>query len=416
MGNKLAPEIRYEGFTDSWEQRKLIEMLAQPITDGPHETPELAEEGIPFISVDAIVDNRIDFARKRGFITEKYNDQCCKKYKPQFHDVYLVKSGSTVGKTAIVETHERFNIWSPLAAMRSGDKSEAYFLYYMLQTRSLQTQVFDKCSHGTQPNLSMRQLEQFDVSRPSIEEQKKIGIFFKNLDNLITLQQRKLENVKKMKAGFLQKMFPKNGKNSPEIRFPGFTDAWEQRRLGDVVKMIGGATPSKANKAYWDGDIVWLSSQEIKERYVSVGTYTITEKAVRESATKIVRAFTPLIVSRSGILARMFPITLPTVDVAINQDIKALLFDSEILDTDFLVSQLEMNENTILTSIVKTGTTVQSVSMPDFEKLIISIPTIQEQQKIGDTFKKLGNFITLYKRELDALRETKKAFLQKMFV
>ncbi|WP_138496009.1 restriction endonuclease subunit S [Paenibacillus pinistramenti] len=182
--------------------------------------------------------------------------------------------------------------------------------------------------------------------------------------------------------------------------FVGFRSfAWEQRRLGDVVKMVGGATPSKANKAYWNGDIVWLSSQEIKDRYVSAGTYTITEKAVRESATKVVPAFTPLIVSRSGILARMFPITLPTVDVAINQDIKALLLDSGILDTYFFVSQLEMKENTILTSIVKTGTTVQSVNMPDFEKLIISIPSIREQQKIGKTFKNLDNLITLHQRE-----------------
>lgn len=201
----------------------------------------------------------------------------------------------------------------------------------------------------------------------------------------------------------------------PEIRFNGFTNAWEQRELGDVVKMVGGATPSKANKAYWDGEIVWLSSQEIKDRYVSAGTYKITEKAVRESATKVVPAFTPLIVSRSGILARKFPITLPTVDVAINQDIKALFFDSEILDTDFFVSQLEMKESTILTSIVKTGTTVQSVNMPDFEKLVISIPSIREQQKIGKIFYELDNLITLHKRKLDGLRALKKGYLQQMF-
>lgn len=203
--------------------------------------------------------------------------------------------------------------------------------------------------------------------------------------------------------------------NVPKIRFPGFTDAWEQRELGEVVKVVGGATPSKANKAYWGGDIVWLSSQEIKDRYVSAGTYTITEKAVRETATKVVPAFTPLIVSRSGILARMFPITLPTVDVAINQDIKALFFDSEILDTDFFVSQLEMKENTILTSIVKTGTTVQSVNMPDFEKLIISIPSIQEQQEIGNTFKNLSNLITLHQRKLNNVKSLKAGLLQKMF-
>lgn len=166
-------------------------MLIQPVTDGPHETPELVDEGIPFISVDAIVDNKIDFNRKRGNISEEYDEVCCKKYKPQLHDVYLVKSGSTVGKVAIVETTERFNIWSPLAALRCGDKTNPYFLYNLLQTKDLQAQVVDKSSNGTQPNLSMRELEKFTVTVPGyLEEQDKIGEFFSHLDNLITLHQR----------------------------------------------------------------------------------------------------------------------------------------------------------------------------------------------------------------------------------
>ncbi len=87
------PEIRFEGFTDDWEQRKVLDLLVQPVTDGPHETPRLVENGIPFISVDAIVDNKIDFSRKRGDVSEEYDAECCKKYKPQYHDVYVVKSG-----------------------------------------------------------------------------------------------------------------------------------------------------------------------------------------------------------------------------------------------------------------------------------------------------------------------------------
>lgn len=149
------------------------------------------ETGIPFISADAIVDNKIDFSRKRGYITEEYDFQCCKKYKPELYDVYLVKSGSTVGKVAIVETMRRFNIWSPLAAMRCKDKSAPYFLYVLLQTKKNQMQVKDKASNGTQPNLSMRELEQFDVIVPNLrDEQIKIGKFFRSLDDLITLHQR----------------------------------------------------------------------------------------------------------------------------------------------------------------------------------------------------------------------------------
>lgn len=206
------PKIRFKGFTEPWEQRKVLDLLIQPITDGPHETPKLVEEGVPFISVDAIVDNKIDFNRKRGNISEEYDELCCKKYKPQFHDVYLVKSGSTVGKVAIVETTARFNIWSPLAAMRCGEKTYPYFLYDLLQTKDLQAQVADKASNGTQPNLSIRELEKFPVSVPSnLEEQKKIGDYFRNLDHLITLHQRKCDTLKELKKYMLQNMFPKKG-------------------------------------------------------------------------------------------------------------------------------------------------------------------------------------------------------------
>ncbi len=203
-----VPELRFAGFADAWEQRKLIDLLNQPITDGPHETPNLVEKGIPFISADAIVDNRIDFSRKRGFITEEYDLQCRKKYGPELYDVYLVKSGSTVGKVAIVETTKQFNIWSPLAAMRCKGKTNPYFLYFLFQTKENQNQVKSKASNGTQPNLSMRELEQFNVQiSPLHDEQQKIGAFFKQLDSLITLHQRKLEKLQELKKGYLQKMF-----------------------------------------------------------------------------------------------------------------------------------------------------------------------------------------------------------------
>lgn len=173
-GSKF-PQLRFAGFADAWEQRKLIDLLNQPITDGPHETPNLVEKGIPFISADAIVDNRIDFSRKRGFITEEYDLQCRKKYGPELYDVYLVKSGSTVGKVAIVETTKQFNIWSPLAAMRCKGKTNPYFLYFLFQTKENQNQVKSKASNGTQPNLSMRELEQFNVQiSPLHDEQLKL--------------------------------------------------------------------------------------------------------------------------------------------------------------------------------------------------------------------------------------------------
>ena len=229
------PKIRFKGYTDEWEQRKVLDLLVQPVTDGPHETPRLVENGIPFISVDAIVDNKIDFSRKRGDISEEYDAECCKKYKPQYHDVYVVKSGSTVGKVAIVETTDRFNIWSPLAALRCEGKTNPYYLFYLLQTRRMQAQISDKASNGTQPNLSMRELEKFDVLvTDNAEEQQRIGDYFKSLDTLITLHQRQLNNLKKLKKICLKKMLYENNTKEKEI-MPELESMIEQKLIEQLI-------------------------------------------------------------------------------------------------------------------------------------------------------------------------------------
>ncbi|MBT8912513.1 restriction endonuclease subunit S [Lactobacillus delbrueckii subsp. bulgaricus] len=202
------PAIRFKRYNSAWVLRRIIDLLNQAITDGPHETPCLVGKGIPFISADAIVNNKIDFSRKRGNITKEYDLECCKKYRPQMHDIYLVKSGSTVGKVAIVETTTRFNIWSPLAALRCGEKSDPYFVFFLMQTEKFQTQVKNKASNGTQPNLSMRALERFKVI-VSIElsEQQAIGNLLKKVNELIDLHKHKIDNLIAIKQWLLQNMF-----------------------------------------------------------------------------------------------------------------------------------------------------------------------------------------------------------------
>lgn len=195
LAAELAAELasrksQYQYYRDNLMQNvrgekiRIIDMLAQPVTDGPHTTPAFVEAGVPFISVDAVWDGKIHFENMRGYITEEFDLECCKKYKPQKHDVYMVKSGSTTGKVAYVDTDMRFNIWSPLAAMRVNDKNSSRYLYHLLQTKSIQEQVKAKSSRGSQPNLSMRVLEQFQVKVPPLPEQKRIADILDRFDTL----------------------------------------------------------------------------------------------------------------------------------------------------------------------------------------------------------------------------------------
>ena len=186
-----ARKIQYSFYRDyllamkpQWNHVKIIDMLSQPITDGPHTTPQFVQNGVPFISVDSIWDGKIHFEKMRGYITEAFDEECCKKYKPQKNDVYMVKSGSTTGKVAFVDTDIRFNIWSPLAAMRVNEQNSARFLFYLLQTEKVQKQVKAKASHGSQPNLGMRELEQFEVDVPPLDVQNRIVNVLDNFEEI----------------------------------------------------------------------------------------------------------------------------------------------------------------------------------------------------------------------------------------
>ena len=165
-----------------YKEVALLELLCQSIADGPHETPVFVDSGIPFISAEAIHDTRIDFSKIRGFISSEYNEQCNKKYKPQINDVFMVKSGSTTGKVAMVTDSREFNIWSPIAAMRTNTSLLPRYLFYTLQTKDIQNQVVKYASNGSQPNLSMRKLEQFKIKVPPMDMQERIVKVLDNFD------------------------------------------------------------------------------------------------------------------------------------------------------------------------------------------------------------------------------------------
>jgi len=171
---------------EGWSIGKTLFALSMPITDGPHETPELLSEGIPFVSAEAVScgDGIIDFNHIRGFISEEYYEECSKKYKPEINDVYMIKSGATTGRVALVDTDRVFTIWSPLAAFRTDETKCHYrFLFYFLQSDAYQKQVENKWTYGTQQNIGMRTLEKLLICFPPMEGQISIADYLDNVCN-----------------------------------------------------------------------------------------------------------------------------------------------------------------------------------------------------------------------------------------
>ena len=400
---KKAPKLRFKGFTDDWKQRCLIEMLAQPITDGPHETPNLVKRGIPFISVEAVMNNRLDFTRKRGFISSEYNDQCNKKYKPQLHDVYLVKSGSTVGKVAIVETNMVFNIWSPLAAMRVNEFNNAYFLYYLLQTDNLQDQIKKKSKGGTQPNLSMRILEKCITNSTNLKEETQIALILNKVDKLLLLQQRKLEQLKLVKKALLQDLF--TSKEASILRFKGFSGKWEKHKLGDFGTVAMNKRIFK-NQTTETGDIP----------FYKIGTFG--KKANSFISRKLFEQYKKrypypqkgdLLISASGSIGRIIEYK---GEAAYYQDSNIVWLNH---NNKLLNSFLKAYYQIIHWDGIE-GSTIKRLYNKNILLTKIYLPTLKEQQEIGVLFKVIDEEIDLQQKRISKLQTIKQFLLQNMFI
>lgn len=197
----------------------------------------------------------------------------------------------------------------------------------------------------------------------------------------------------------------------PALRFRGFYDTWEQRKLGEVAYIIGGGTPSTSNPDYWDGDINWYTPAEIGEQvYVSESKKTITELGQQKSSAQILPVDTVLFTSRAGIGKT----AILAKESATNQGFQSIVPEKNKLDSYFIFSRT--NELKHYGNVTGAGSTFIEVSGKQMAKMPIMLPNIDEQKKIGSFFKQLDNLITLNQQKLTLLKKQKQAYLQKMFI
>lgn len=412
MSNDTRPEIRFPGFTEDWEERKLGDISDVTKLAGfeftkyvtySDEGEVIALRGLNVKNGNLVLDE-VKYIDGSDF--SKLNRS--RLYK---NDILFTYVG-TVGELAVVPEDDKYYLAPNVARIRMNEGANPLFVSKLMNDKTFYNKIIlPLIATSSQPALSMENVRKFTLMMPEIEEQEKIAVFLGSLDNLIFLHQRKLDLLKETKKGFLQKMFPKNGAKVPEIRFLGFTEDWEERRLSDVASIVGGGTPSTSNPEYWEGDIDWYAPAEIGDQiYVSKSLKTITELGQQKSSAKILPIGTVLFTSRAGIGNT----AILAKEGTTNQGFQSIVPHKNKLDSYFIFSRT--HELKRYGEVTGAGSTFAEVSGKQMAKMPIRIPCINEQRKIGEFFEQLDTTITLHQRELDVLKETKKGFLQKMFV
>lgn len=404
--NEKKPALRFKGFTDPWEQRKLGD-VADIVGGGTPSTnnPNYWDGDIDWYA-PAEIAGQIYFDSSQRKITEQGYENSSAKMLPPGTVLFTSRAG--IGKTAILSkkgcTNQGFQSIVP-----HNDELDSYFVF----SRTDELKQYGELvgAGSTFVEVSGKQMAAMNLKMPTtIEEQQTIGRFFKRLDTLITLHQRKYEKLVNIKKSMLNKMFPQNGASVPEIRFKDFTDPWEQRKISELAeKTYGGGTPTTSNETFWNGNIPWIQSSDIvdgKLMGVEPRKY-ITQTGLNSSATQLVPKNSIAIITRVGVgkLAYM-PFSYST-----SQDFLSLSkLNTEPFFTVYACyKKLQSELNTVQ------GTSIKGITKDELLAKTISVPVYSEQKQIGSFFAQLDTLITLHQRKLEKLQNIKKSCLEKMF-
>ena len=402
MRNK--PSIRFKGFTEDWEQRKLSEVVTiNPKTELPDKFKYVDLESVVGTNLLGFQVIKKENAPSRAQRLASYGDVFYQTVRPYQRNNYLFEN---IDKDMVFSTG--------YAQLRS--KLDSYFLLTLVQNDNFVKVVLDNCTGTSYPAINGSELGKITVQIPSNDEEaNQIGKVFRGIDNIITIHQRKLEKLKLAKKALLKKLFPKNGSKFPELRFKGFADAWEQRKLTDIAKtFIGLVTTMTEN--YRDSGTLLIRNSDIKE-----GQFIFSEKPIHldeEFAEK----------NKTRRLQIGDVVTVHTGDIGTSAVIQekedgAIGFatintrtDKRILNPYFLSTYFNTEKHKCYANSVSTGDGRSNYNIKDFNKLVISIPTLDEQEKISVLINNINTTITLHQCKLDKLQDVKKGLLQKMFV
>ena len=397
----LTPQIRFKGFTEAWEQRKLgdyglVQMCRRIYKD---QTSEIGD--VPFFKIGTFG------SQPDAFISRSLFQDYRKQYPFPSVGTPLISAAGSIGRTVIYQGEEAYFQDSNIVWLDNNEKLNNVFL------NSLYKKIDWKLEGSTIKRLYNKDILNAEVCVPSTLEQCQVGSFFAHLDSLITLHQRKLDAIKKIKSALLEKMFPKDGSDIPEIRFTGFTEAWEQRKLGDIAAFSKGQGFSKSNLTDSGFPVILYGRlyTNYETQICKVDTF------VKNSSCGVLSKGGEVIVPASGETAEDIAVASHVLlpGILLGGDLNVVT-PKDNLDSNFLALFITFGNAHVELSKRAQGKSVVHVRNGDLSQLNIKYPTQSEQILISNLFIKNDNLITLHQRKLDALKKIKSALLEKMFV
>ena len=388
-GLEKRPKLRFPGFDEPWSIYKAEELFKN-----------VADKNHPMETVLTIIQGKGTLPREQAGRNIHYDDASLANYKKVEQGDFIIHLRSFEGG---LEMANEDGIVSPAyTILRCKKPHSSLFYEAYFHTDEFINHILSKSVEGIRDGrqISYEAFKWLGLPYCDVSEQERIAQLFCTLSHRIEKQQQMVDALKKYKRGLFNQIFSAISKSS------------QCRKLRELVRVSGGKTPSMSNSLYWNGDIVWISSKDMKSSRISGSELKITNLALNEMT--LYHPGTLLLVARSGILKHSLPLAILEVDATINQDIKALQVHG--CNAFFLYYAILSQEDTIIRTLVKTGTTVQSLMMDSFLNIEIPTPDIDQQQRIIDKLAKLEKYVEVQEKELSLLSQMRNGLLQQLFI
>ena len=407
------PKIRFKGYEEDWEQRKLPEFVT--FFNGLTYTPDDVEETGTLVLRSSNVKNGEIVDADNVYV----NDKVVTSENVQEGDIIVVVRN---GSRALIGKHAQIKAPMPntvIGAFMSGIRSEhSSFVNALLDTSAFENEIA-KNMGATINQITGYMFSKMEFMIPSGEKQQKIGEYFQSFDDLITLHQRKCEETKKLKKYMLQKMFPQNGKRVPEIRFAGFTDDWEQRKLSEIATMHAriGWQNLRTSEFLDSGDYMLITGTDFEDGTINYSTCHYVEKERYEQDKNIQIRNGSILITKDGTLGKVAYVQGLTMPATLNAGVfNVEIKDKKETDEKYLFQYLKAPFLMDYVTRHATGGTIKHLNQSILINFPVYMPKKSEQEKIGLYLMQLDSLITLHQRKYEELQKIKKFMLQNMFI